>query len=646
MIYYVSTNGCDTAAGTPDAPFRTINHAASIAAAGDTVRVSGGVYREYVDPKNAGKSNECRIIYEAQEGERPIIKGSEIVTGWEPVTEKVWHKSISNTVFGDFNPFAISVFGDWLAKPVDRTVHLGDVYLNGVSLYEAYDMDSLHEAKRRISGEHFEADDYTHTEYIREPENTVYQWYANVNEETTELYCNFGEYDPNCETVEISVRQCCFFPSKTGINYITVRGFEMAHSATQFAPPTADQYGMIGPHWSCGWIIEDNVFHDAKCCAVSLGKICDGNGNKHTRLGCKAGYFHQLEEVYDGLRAGWKKGLVGSHTVRNNLIYNCGQAGIVGHMGGAFSVIDHNHIYNVNAKQEFWGHEVAGIKLHAAIDTVIKNNNIHTCNLGIWLDWQAQGARITGNLFYDNARDLFIEVTHGPMTVDNNILLSPITSQNMAQGTAYVNNLMSGLFYCFTVPHRSTPYHLPHSTEIAGAAAIYGGDDRIYNNIILGAIEPYSEALQYVGKAFDSFTTPEERKSILEYGTPIDFNKLINTPQPVWVSGNAYAGYSAPFRKETEYLRVDGISADITADGAEWVLSLYVPDSLASASFASISAQALGKPILSECSYDDSDGSPVDLSRDILGNKRGVSGTPGPFSSLVPGLNRITVWHF
>ena len=33
---------------------------------------------------------------------------------------------------------------------------------------------------------------------------------------------------------------------------------------------------------------------------------------------------------------------------------------------------------------------------------------------------------------------------------------------------------------------RSTPYHVPHSTLVAGFAPVYGGDDRFYNNIFIG----------------------------------------------------------------------------------------------------------------------------------------------------------------
>lgn len=75
----------DTAVGSMEAPFRTINRAAQVARSGDTVRVFGGTYREWVNPRFGGTSEHNRITYEAVEGEHPIIKGSEIVTGWERV---------------------------------------------------------------------------------------------------------------------------------------------------------------------------------------------------------------------------------------------------------------------------------------------------------------------------------------------------------------------------------------------------------------------------------------------------------------------------------------------------------------------------------------------------------------------------------
>ena len=43
-------------------------------------------------------------------------------------------------------------------------------------------------------------------------------------------------------------------------------------AATTWAPPAAYQDGMVGPHWSKGWIIEDCEISNSKCCGISLGK--------------------------------------------------------------------------------------------------------------------------------------------------------------------------------------------------------------------------------------------------------------------------------------------------------------------------------------------------------------------------------------
>ena len=104
---------------------------------------------------------------------------------------------------------------------------------------------------------------------------------------------------------------------------------------------------------------------------------------------------------------------------------------------GGFSIIEDNHIHHINNKQNLAGAEIGGIKMHAAIDVIIRRNHFHHCTRGLWLDWQAQGTRVTQNLFHDNTlpydtnantenldgigEDIFIEVSHGPTLVDNNI---------------------------------------------------------------------------------------------------------------------------------------------------------------------------------------------------------------------------------
>jgi len=77
MIYHVSIYGNDEWAGTEQAPFRTINQAASVAVAGDTVLVHEGTYREWVKPARAGLSDSLRITFEAAPGEKPVIRSAE-----------------------------------------------------------------------------------------------------------------------------------------------------------------------------------------------------------------------------------------------------------------------------------------------------------------------------------------------------------------------------------------------------------------------------------------------------------------------------------------------------------------------------------------------------------------------------------------
>ena len=200
---------------------------------------------------------------------------------------------------------------------------------------------------------------------------------------------------------------------------------------------------MIGPHWSKGWVIENCEVSNSKCSGISLGKyLQQGNDNKWSHYKYKDGTQTQRDCALIAQIDGWSKETIGSHTVRDCDIHDCGQTGIVGNLGCVFSVIENNHIHHINNKRNLAGAEIGGIKFHAAIDVTIRHNHFHHCVRGIWLDWQTQGTRVTGNLFHDNCmprdyllqrkntmglglgEDLFIEIAHGPCLVDNNILLS------------------------------------------------------------------------------------------------------------------------------------------------------------------------------------------------------------------------------
>ncbi|MBE0342012.1 DUF1565 domain-containing protein, partial [Paenibacillus sp. 28ISP30-2] len=52
--YYVATSGSDSNAGTSDAPWKTLQHAADVAPAGSTVYVRGGVYNQKLKITRSG----------------------------------------------------------------------------------------------------------------------------------------------------------------------------------------------------------------------------------------------------------------------------------------------------------------------------------------------------------------------------------------------------------------------------------------------------------------------------------------------------------------------------------------------------------------------------------------------------------------
>lgn len=147
--------------------------------------------------------------------------------------------------------------------------------------------------------------------------------------------------DPNTALVEYNVRQSVFYPEKPFINYITVRGFHICHAATPWAPPTAEQPGAIGTHWSKGWVIEDNLVTDSKCVGITLGKYGDEWDNRAESV---EGYIGTTRRALDH---GWDRDHVGSHTVRRNRVSDCGQAGIAGSLGAIFSTISDNTISDI-----------------------------------------------------------------------------------------------------------------------------------------------------------------------------------------------------------------------------------------------------------------------------------------------------------
>jgi len=662
MEYHVMQEGNDKVDGTLSQPFLTISIAADLAVAGDSVIVHTGVYREWVNPKNGG-TEENRIIYQSAGDGDVVITGAERVTNWKAEGPKVWSTEVSNELFTVRNPFEVELSGDWVFDGPFQ-VHLGDVYLNGKSLYECESVEAVREPKI-----------WQDAKYKNE---SLRKWYAEVKDNTTKIWVNFGDIDPQNENVEISVRPHCFWSEKPGLDYITVRGFTMCQAAPKWAPPTDYQEGLMGPHWSKGWIIEDNHINESKCVGISLGtKIGTGHiksNNKHL----KGGTQREQEVIFKAIYEGWHKDRVGSHVIRRNVIHDCEQAAIVGHMGAVFSQIYENQIYNIHHKRLRHGAEVAGIKLHAALDTQICKNKIYGCYRAIWLDWQAQGTRISRNVFFDNlSEDLFVEVCHGPYMVDHNVFLSPMNFRNMAQGGAFVHNLFAGRFVLSSEVTRTTPYHIPHETAVAGYSNITGGDDRYYNNLFLGdrqigespvpitffehlPLKPRDEVdndgktvmdgvpedaiceLHSVGLGGYNKNPNVKDKQLWEYtkdelaelgDAVMEFIKG-NVVLPVDMNGNCYLNDASPSSHEVDAIKTnkEGIKLIVNREKGTVEIHFVEPQLLHSKELKVVTTEGLGKTYHAEMMFEGPDGQPYCFDVDYHGQKRSKATiTPGPF---------------
>ncbi len=330
-------------------------------------------------------------------------------------------------------------------------------------------------------------------------------WYAKVDAKNTTIWAQFKGVDPNVEMVEINVRQSVFYPEKAGRNYITVRGLTLCQAATPWSGAMSEQIGLIGTHWSKGWIIDDNVISHSMNTGITLGRYDLGKYGVAMPAVSAPGFVESCELA---LVHGWSKQRVGSHVVRNNHISHCEKNGLHGSLGGIFCTIEGNTICDIATRGWIGGPDVAGLKLLASHDTLIQGNHIYRCGGtgGIWLDWMAQGTRMTANLLHDNSKDLFVEVSHGPLLVDNNLLLSNNSLQDWSQGVAYAHNLIAG-----TVggrkETRETPFFKPHSVKDMQLSDIQYKDLRFLNNMFVGAnglsaFDTMLENLQAIGNVY------------------------------------------------------------------------------------------------------------------------------------------------
>jgi alpha-N-arabinofuranosidase len=558
----------DTNAGTEAQPLRTIQAAADLAQPGDTVLVHAGTYRERIVPPRGGTDEDHRITYRAAPGETVAIKGSQRITTWRKDSATgVWLAELDPEFFGNYNPYALTVSGPFMTY--GQQFHRGQVYLDELPLCEKLSLEEVRAAPMT--------------------------WVCAVDEKSTRIWANFGDADPNRQLAEINVRHSVFFPHQAGLAFITIDGFVIAQSAENWAPPgnynDTTQYGAIGPCWGYRWIIENCTITDAKCVGIILGSVA---GSK---------------------REGGAP--FGHHLIRNNHILRCGQSGIAGDSGNFASLVEDNLVEQTNFQALFGGYETAGIKLHFAVDTVIRHNVVRgvrangNSGFGLWLDYGNQNTRVTGNVFTETeGANLFIEASHGPVLVDNNVFLGGDINLD-SEALIFAHNLFYKSVVHWTGETRQPQTWEPHSFKQTGVATISPRDDRWIGNIFLGG--GLAEAPPAGGFVID-------HNVFLDGAKPSRFDLHSVTDDPPAV-------------------------VQVKASADQITIQWHMSPQAAELNVPVIDSAMLGRLGLPNVRMENPDGSALTIDHDYFDRLRPKGpGPAGPFGDVKAGINSYVLW--
>ena len=142
LAFYVSTTGNDANNGSSSAPWRTIQHAANVAIAGDTINVYGGVYHEAVTINVSGNSTGGYITFQSYPGQTAIIDGTGLT-----VSGQTGLINIQNQNYLIVNGFEIRNF----STSSTANVPIG-IYITGADSYIQILNNHIHDIKTSATG--------------------------------------------------------------------------------------------------------------------------------------------------------------------------------------------------------------------------------------------------------------------------------------------------------------------------------------------------------------------------------------------------------------------------------------------------------------------------------------------------------------
>jgi parallel beta-helix repeat protein len=445
--YYVATTGNDANAGTSlVSPFKTLQKAMDMTAPGDTVLIRGGTYRERTDAKKGGGAQGAFVTVAPYNDEKPVFKGSDIVTGWVPHSGQIWKKT-------DWAVNSQQVFVDFDANPGKPLQQIGmPSPLHGKFEYPTpvgTDLSSM-----------------TPGTFFYDPgSTTLYVWLADGS-------------DPNSHVMEVSTRMRILFLE---VMWVHLKGLTFRHSNTN------------------GFLQQGNA---VELSSNSIIENCDIQWADFTGLGM--GYLQNNTTAINNIisnngavgitAAGSSAFLVSQNKLNYNNYRNFNTqwhaAGLKG-AGNSYGTIEANEAAYNKASGIWCDNCSSGGQI------VIRNNYIHDNGpkeAGIFLE-ETSNALVYNNVVANNERrGLYISASNGIQVLNNTFAgtrgWAAVDFHGMprAGGARLTNNT----FYNNIISGSSTVYDLeiaaPNGTDIKNNLSDY-------NNIYRGG-QPLNLASQ------------------------------------------------------------------------------------------------------------------------------------------------------
>jgi hypothetical protein len=379
--------------GNAEKPFLTINKAAAVARAGDTVFVKPGIYREFVGLYHSG-TPEAPIRIQADPPGSVVVSGADIVANWEGAADS---GSIYFTPWK--NVFAINVVdGKLIESHPDDTPLWGraeQAFADGKHLRPCLSLDEL----RKAWDEHSAAmKKEKESGLLRTPLPNLGAPFAGmffadtVKDKRLYLWLADGS-DPRKHQIELSTRDLVMgsnpWAFKDGTQNVQVSGFIFQRAATFPQRPGV-------------WLLGKN----------NLLENCI------------------IEEM-----AGNGAGVNG--TMRRCILRRNGHCG-----GGAYDdgFVNEECLWEENAwKPIDRGWDSAGLKLCAVDGGLIQKCVFrHNGGAGLWFDIHARNILVTDSVFWENeCSGLMIEISRNIRVIHNLAVRNAVNMVGKVDGDAF-----------------------------------------------------------------------------------------------------------------------------------------------------------------------------------------------------------------